>query len=190
MKTKLFFLAALLAALSGSLFAQTPVKNLFGSGTPNANLASVVGTTYIDQSTSPATMYTCTAVTQTATLSQCTWTADGSAGAAFSKGFIDATNSSQVSPPVKGTGATYWGCTFVNGNTSITCTDGNFTSANVGMIVFGTNGCCGGPQQIASILEVPQGTVTSVTNSTTIVVSVAPTANVSPPLQCRRSTRP
>lgn len=73
----------LLAALAASLLCVsaigqgTPVKNLFGSGVPNANLASVVGTTYVDQSTNPATVYTCTAVTLTPTSSQCTWTIGG-----------------------------------------------------------------------------------------------------------------
>lgn len=85
MKTKTLFFLATLLAIGGSLFGQgTPVKNLFGSGVPNANLASVVGTTYVDQSTNPATAYTCTAVTLTPTASQCTWTASAaSSGISF-----------------------------------------------------------------------------------------------------------
>lgn len=79
---KYLFSIALILLLSIAVHAQqgVPVRNLFGSGPPNANLASVVGTTYIDQSTATPTMYTCTFVTQTATLSQCTWTVDGGGG--------------------------------------------------------------------------------------------------------------
>jgi hypothetical protein len=92
MKTKLLFLATLLA-IGGSLFAQgTPVKNLFGSGAPNANLASVVGTTYVDQSTSPATVYTCTAVTLTNLVSQCTWTAPSGGGSSAFSAITGSTN--------------------------------------------------------------------------------------------------
>lgn len=73
-------LISLLLLLASTVCGQgIPVKNLFGNGPPNANLAFVVGTTYVDQSTSPATVYTCTSVTLTATLSQCAWTS-GSGG--------------------------------------------------------------------------------------------------------------
>jgi hypothetical protein len=79
MKIKCLAIALIATLLPALAHAQgTPVKNLFGSGAPNANLASVVGTTYVDQSTSPATVYTCTATTQTKLVSQCTWTSGGS----------------------------------------------------------------------------------------------------------------
>jgi hypothetical protein len=53
MKIKCLAIALIAALLPAFAHAQgTPVKNLFGSGAPNANLASVVGTTYVDQSTS------------------------------------------------------------------------------------------------------------------------------------------
>src|ERR1700736_6764011 len=79
MKIKCLAIALIAALIPAFAHAQgTPVKNLYGSGIPNANLASVVGTTYVDQSISPATVYPCTAVTLTPTASQCTWTSSGS----------------------------------------------------------------------------------------------------------------
>lgn len=73
MKIKCLAIALIAALILVFAHAQgTPVKNLYGSGVPNANLASVVGTTYVDQGTSPATIYICTAVTLTPTASECT----------------------------------------------------------------------------------------------------------------------
>src|SRR5438105_4527388 len=71
---KHFLGALLLSLLAITAAAQegVPVKSLNGSGAPNANMAHVVGTQYVDIST--GTLYVCTAITLTATLSQCTWT--------------------------------------------------------------------------------------------------------------------
>src|SRR5256885_10315741 len=82
MKTKLVVLLAASLAMGGSLFAQegTPVKSLFGSGPPSASLIGpgVVGTQYVDQSTSPPTVYFCTVVTIANPAKTCTWTASSS----------------------------------------------------------------------------------------------------------------
>lgn len=80
MKKSLLCIALL--SFASSLFAQqgTPVRNLFGSGPPGAAMAQVVGTTYVDQSTTPPTVYTCTSATLTPSSSTCTWTASGGGG--------------------------------------------------------------------------------------------------------------
>lgn len=84
MKIRLFFLSLVLLATGGSLFAQqdegTPVKGKFGSGPPNANIAHVIGTQYVDTST--GNVWFCTAVTLTSTTSSCTWTQANSSGGA------------------------------------------------------------------------------------------------------------
>src|SRR5258706_4069214 len=86
MKIKALFFSLVLLAMGASLLAQegTPVKALFGSGAPQPTLVGpgVVGTQYIDQSTTPATVYTCTAVTLSPTTRTCTWTQGSSSGAA------------------------------------------------------------------------------------------------------------
>src|SRR5258706_8963254 len=89
MKIKALFFSLVLLAMGASLLAQegTPVKALFGYGAPQPTLVGpgVVGTQYIDQSTTPATVYTCTVVTLTPTSRTCTWTAgsSSSSGAVF-----------------------------------------------------------------------------------------------------------
>src|SRR5437899_10617381 len=69
-----------LLAISSTAQEGVPVKSLNGAGPPNANMAHVVGTEYIDISASPPVLYVCTAVTLTPILSQCSWTQGGCGG--------------------------------------------------------------------------------------------------------------
>jgi len=68
---------------------------------------------------------------------------------------------------------------WTSSSTTVTASDGNFTSADVGKIIFGTNSApTGATSFLTSVVKLPQGTIVSVTNSTTVVVSVAATATV------------
>lgn len=73
---------------------------------------------------------------------------------------------------------------FTNTSQTVTVPGGNFTSADVGKIVFGTSpgggpGNCGGGLEsgVSQTLVVPQGTITTINSATSIQVSVAATAN-------------
>lgn len=70
-------------------------------------------------------------------------------------------------------------CTFTNTSTTVGCPNGNFTSADVGKVAFGTNlGLANGfGTMLTAVVQVPQGTISSVTDSTHVVVSVAATAS-------------
>ena len=57
---------------------------------------------------------------------------------------------------------------FTNGSTTVTCADCNFTSADLGKVVWGTG---------SGFIHLPKGTIAVVTNSTTITVSVAALAD-------------
>jgi hypothetical protein len=46
-------------------------------------------------------------------------------------------------------------CTFTSGSPNVSCTNTTFTSAMIGWLVHGTNGCCGSTNQIGSIYEFP-----------------------------------
>lgn len=72
-------------------------------------------------------------------------------------------------------------CTF-NTTTTVVCPSGHFTAADVGKIEFGTNALQthGSGSLIAAPVIVPQGTISSVTNATTVVVSVIANANCTP----------
>lgn len=62
-------------------------------------------------------------------------------------------------------------------STSVTCLTANFTSADIGKVIFGT--CCGiqgGPTHPASTLKLPQGTITAVNSATNVTVSIAGTS--------------
>lgn len=69
--------------------------------------------------------------------------------------------------------------TFSSGSKTVACTGCNFTAADVGKVVWGTNGCCNGGPNGSSLLVLPAGTIQSITDSSHIVVSVAATANIS-----------
>jgi hypothetical protein len=67
---------------------------------------------------------------------------------------------------------------FSNNSTTVTCpnSDCNFTSADVGKIVFGTT-TSNIATALAGSVVVPQGTIQSINNANSIVVSVAANAN-------------
>lgn len=88
---------------------------------------------------------------------------------------IDPTTSALVTPKVK---ADVVMCRDTNAKftttTSVTCLTANFTSADVGKAIFGT--CCGlqgGLNHPASVLVLPQGTITVVNSATNVTVSGA-----------------
>lgn len=81
---------------------------------------------------------------------------------------------------VKADGRIVWDATITNTSQTVTCpnSDCNFSPADVGKIVFGTNAASGGyTGQITSTLILPQGTITSINNSNSIQVSIAATAS-------------
>ena len=69
-------------------------------------------------------------------------------------------------------------CTFTNLSQTVTCPTASFTSADIGKIEFGTAGTTqvNSSMLTAGGLVVPQGTITGVTNGTTVTVSLAATA--------------
>jgi hypothetical protein len=72
-------------------------------------------------------------------------------------------------------------CTF-NSSTTVVCPAGNFTAADIGKIEFGTAGTTQvNPNMVtAAGLVVPQGTITGVTNATTVTVSTTASGNCTP----------
>lgn len=71
-------------------------------------------------------------------------------------------------------------CSFTSSSATITCPEANFSSADVGKIEFGTfqeSGYEAGTAADVGGLDVPQGTISSITSSTEVVVSVAATAS-------------
>ena len=71
-----------------------------------------------------------------------------------------------------------WGCSYSIGNTTITCPNASFTSADIGKSEFATSiSAAGFGTAVTSTTTIPYGTIVSVVNSTTVTVSIAPTAN-------------
>lgn len=75
---------------------------------------------------------------------------------------------------VKGGAVILQQCSWTSGSKNISCLNANFTQADVGKISFGTTGGQNGGQ-ISGALHVPLGTITSVIDSTHVVVSIAAT---------------
>lgn len=61
----------------------------------------------------------------------------------------------------------------VNGNTTVTCSSASFTNADVGKYLFITTGCCGTIHNYNGVL-LYKGSIASVTNGTTVVLSGTP----------------
>lgn len=71
-----------------------------------------------------------------------------------------------------------WGCTYSTSSYTIHCPNAVFTSADVGKSEFATNiGRAGNGSAVSSYTTIPLGTITSVTDSTDVVVSVEPAYN-------------
>lgn len=72
-------------------------------------------------------------------------------------------------------------CTF-NSTTTVVCPSGNFTSADALKIEFGTNAVQphGSGSLITNPVIMPQGTIVTAVNSTTVITSIAATANCTP----------
>lgn len=66
--------------------------------------------------------------------------------------------------------------TITNASTTVVVSTAAFTSADVGKDIYGTNGCCGVATSYQGVLVLPRGTIVSITNSTTVVVTVAATS--------------
>ena len=77
---------------------------------------------------------------------------------------------------VKGGGKVTWYCTFSSGNTSITCPNASFNSADVGKIVYDTTGGQNGGQ-ISGTIHIPLTTIATVVDATHITTVLAPTSN-------------
>src|SRR5580704_4172803 len=175
--------------LAGRAFAQQgiPVRSLNGSGPPNANLASVVGTEYID--ISAGTLYVCTAVTLTPTVSSCTWTLGGG-GSSTSVASLPFGNNVYVAQSCPATTPQCFvanvnvhvttNATYTNTSQSVSTlsTDpafvsGAFPAGDVGKIEFGAGNCPGTVSNCT--YQVPQGTITAVNSAHNITVSIAAT---------------
>ncbi|MGH8863093.1 MAG: hypothetical protein ACREVZ_00350 [Burkholderiales bacterium] len=61
--------------------------------------------------------------------------------------------------------------TITNASSTVSCNNANFTSADVGKDIFGSNGCCGVGASFQGTLRLTRGTIVSVTNSTTVIAS-------------------
>jgi hypothetical protein len=81
---------------------------------------------------------------------------------------------------VTGNGRFVWDATLSNGSSTVTCpnSDCNFTSADIGKIIFATNDSpYGYYYQTTSTVVLPQGTITAVGGANSITVSTTATAN-------------
>lgn len=138
------------AALGGGI---TSVASLPATCTPGV-------TAPVQLSVSPFGVYTCSATN--------TWTADSSPPGVISP----STYGVKMDGKMCRDGAARFTTT-----TSVTCTDGTFTAADVGKIIFGT--CCGlqgGNQHPLSSVLLPQGTITAFNSPTNVTVSIAGTS--------------
>jgi hypothetical protein len=163
---RIFFLAAFIFLLAIPAKAQTQIQ----SGPTNpATCNPAVGQLFFNNSTTPGVMYFCSATN--------TWSAQSSGGGG---GVIYPS-----SYGVKATANAVFDATFTNTSQIVTSASAKFLTspahpAAVGMIVYGT--CCGHLgvlNHVGSVVQVPQGTITSVDSDTQIHVSVAATANQS-----------
>ena len=69
--------------------------------------------------------------------------------------------------------------TITNSSKQVSCSTANFTSADIGKEIFGTNVSGGVNQNYQGIVILPRGTITAVINSTTVMVSNAATGSSS-----------
>ena len=81
---------------------------------------------------------------------------------------------------VNANGKVLWDCNWTNTLFVVTCSDGTFTAADVGKVVWGSNVVKTGFTSFqTAAVQVPQGTITSINSATSINVSLAATATQS-----------
>lgn len=61
--------------------------------------------------------------------------------------------------------------TITSGSHSVSCSIANFTSADIGKAIFGSNGSGGQGASVPATACLPRGTISSITNATTVVAS-------------------
>jgi hypothetical protein len=165
-------LLLLLLLLPIGVFGQDPVKGLFGSGTPDPNLAGVINTIYTDISSNK--VYICTNVVLTPTTRSCTWTPSSISAGVTKANTISATDYGV-------TANAQWSrlATFTNGSGAVVlnAADPPFAAGDVGKTCFGTNYQGGTGSYNALVLRISAGTISTVTDATHATCSNNSNAN-------------
>jgi hypothetical protein len=165
-------LLLLLLLLPIGVFGQDPVKGLFGSGTPNPNLAGVINTIYTDISSN--TVYICTNVTLTPTTRSCTWTPSSLSVGVIKANTISATDYGVVADTKWDTNATL---TNGSGAVTLSATSPPAAVSDVGKVCFATSWQGGTGGYAANVLRISAGTVSSVTDATHLTCSTNSNSN-------------
>lgn len=67
--------------------------------------------------------------------------------------------------------------TITNTSKTVSCSTANFTSADIGKIIFAISSSGGQASDVTGTVQLPQGTITSINSSTSVQVSVAATGS-------------